>query len=103
MKELIEKVQDQINIQVMMDIKDRNPKGLLDVYFGTLLNMNAKFGWYDKYQLRQIVGLKILKSYSKRLNTNDNNKLLELMEENDKQMHNSVFETMKYNNNDFDD
>lgn len=94
---LEETVQNAIRAAVRADLKERKPSDFHGLYFSTLTNATASFGWYDKYRLRSLVASEIVDSFPKRVTPEDERKLGAICFKAGKQSNESNMEREKFN------
>ena len=90
-------VQDAILATVRLDLKERRPSDFHGLYFATLTNVTASFGWYDKYRLRSLVASEIMASFPKRVTEADKRKLVAICIKALKQTNESNMERENFN------
>ena len=95
-------VENAIRKAVREDLRERMPKDFNGLYYGTLLNMTAKFTWYNKYLLRQIVVFEIFNSFPLQLKEDDVEKLNAIRQKAGQDLNESNRERNKYNLGDSD-
>jgi hypothetical protein len=95
--DLEETVQKTIRAAVRADLQERKPSDFHGLYFSTLTNVTASFGWYDKYRLRSLVSSEIMASFPKLVTEADKRKLVAICFKAVKQINESNWEREAFN------